>query len=156
MSSLFRPPLSEEAEGLSVSNEEHAGKPAIESPDGLISATELPSATDVLADLFREDSPALPIEQSHRTPSREEAPATTVADKTSEPTPSMPSATQSETVAPDETFPGTEVIGMQESFSEEIVAAAIESAQQAVDEIAKAEVSAIAHGQDVSRPQPHR
>ncbi len=152
MSSLFRPPLSDEAEGLSVSNEEHAGKPAVESPDGLIPATELPSATDVLADLFREDSLPLPIEQSDRTPSRGETPGATLTDKTSEPNPSLavPTEAQPETVVTNELFPGAELIAMNESFSEEIVTAAIESAQQAVDEIAKAEVSAIAHGQDVS------
>ena len=81
MSSLFRPPLSEEAEGLSVSNEEHAGKRGVESPDGLIPATELPSATDVLADLFREDSPPPPLEQSEKPLRAKRLPRQPSADK---------------------------------------------------------------------------
>src|SRR5208282_4256341 len=110
--------------------------------------------TDVLADLFSEDSLPLPIDRSDRTPSHQETRGATLTDRPSEPTPSLavPTEAQPETVATNGTLSGAELVATEESFSEEIVAAAIESAQQAVDEIAQAEVSAIAHGQEASGP----
>jgi len=163
MSSLFQPPLSEEAEGLSVSNETHAGKRAVESPNGLIPATELPSATDVLADLFREDSLPPEIERPGEATSREEAPAA-LADKPAEPTPPVPalassgaaaeSPAPSAEVGPTEIASTTEPIAADLSFADEIDPSTIELAEQMVDEVAKTEVSAIARGQDVSASGP--
>src|SRR5215470_16676278 len=61
MRSPFHHPFPEqETEESILSKEENAEGGALEAPEGLIPASDLPSAADALEDLFREDPPLPP------------------------------------------------------------------------------------------------
>lgn len=141
MPSLFRFPLrSEEVEGSSVLSAENAEKRATDAPDGLISATELPSAADELLDLFREDSPP-PVQRPREATSREEIPTAPSANELTEPeSPTSDSRISADNERRAAEAP-TDTPSREASLDEEADPAVIELAAQAVDEAAKAEFS---------------
>ena len=72
MRSLFRHPFPEqEANEPTVSKEECAENGAVEVPEGLIPASDLPSAANALEDLFREDAPPQPVSERPKPTIRE-------------------------------------------------------------------------------------
>lgn len=112
MRSLFRHPFPEqETDEPTVSKEESAENSAVEVPEGLIPASDLPSAADTLEDLFREDPPAQPVTERPKPTIREllleeevsteSAAAGEIPTETETPSPITATPEETATAAPD-------------------------------------------------------
>ncbi|HUJ33155.1 MAG TPA: pentapeptide repeat-containing protein [Candidatus Acidoferrum sp.] len=133
---LFRPSLpDEEVEATTAPQEEPAAKSVSEAPAGLLSAAELPPAADALAELFREDAPAV----SER-PSESPVKAPVVADPPKEANSAAPPAASEEASGEPVTI-GT--ITLELGPASDIDLAAIELAAHAINEAAEADPPAI-------------
>jgi uncharacterized protein YjbI with pentapeptide repeats len=183
MGFLFRSRRSEKTGGVTLLNEEQSEqRPAeatssdttsasaiaaetisIETPDGLISATQLPSAADALDDLFREGSapPALPVPEpliatdqnisasTSEESQEEETPVETISNSLDDASASQSAAAIAE--RPELSTPEQRAPALNSSRAEDEDGdlTIIELVEQVVDDVAKAEVSAITHGQDL-------
>jgi len=146
-----------------------------ETPEGMISATELPSAADVLDDLFREGAPPPeildvpkqaakaepevqlpPVEAATRidnaeitaAPAQEPQPARENTSEAPRVTADENSLAAPASAAPEQTAPAP-----PSTYNDDEDLTIIDLVEQAVDDAGKAEVSAITHGQDVP-PSP--
>lgn len=185
MGFLFRSRRSEQDRGVALVSEEHAEhlertehveqteqvelRPA-ETPEGLISAAELPSAADALEDLFREGVPPPKVEPAPAvtTKHKEEA----ASSEQDEAKPDEPEGVKT----PESVEPVSRATSEAASPSSNDGAVPVEApasvpdappsippynpddegdltiidlVEQVVDDVAKAEVSAITHGQDL-------
>jgi len=162
---FFRSRRSEEAEGATLLKDEHSAEQADTTPEGLIPAAELPSAAEALEDLFREDSSASVSAPSPEEPPAEASPSAALDDRTeaqiqTEGSAETPAEAASGSVAPPvESANSADAIqslgahGLaaprKEPDEEDGELTILDLVEQVVDEAAKAEVSAITHGQDV-------
>jgi uncharacterized protein YjbI with pentapeptide repeats len=180
MGFLFRSRRSEQDQGVTLVSEEHVERtehaeqvelrPA-ETPEGLISATELPSAADALEDLFREGAPPPKIAPAPAVATeREEVAASSNQDDATQDEPKAVEAA-AESVEPvsqvacdaanaslsDGPTPAKAPASAPEAppsvpsynQDDEGDLTIIDLVEQVVDDVAKAEVSAITHGQDL-------
>lgn len=176
----FRSRRNESAEAVTVLSDEHVEQsehqfeqpPApellVDVPDGLISATQLPSAADALEDLFREGAAPPPppkVEPPRAEPPKVEEPVVPAQEEAetsiellaasvssvSETTSAAAAAITPPDPAPAESYAPDPAPAPASTYNEDNDddLTIIDLVEEVVDDAAKAEISAITHGQDV-------
>lgn len=130
------------AASVTLTTDHRTENSADTTPEGLIPASQLPSATDILADLFRDDAPAVPVAETHDAASTFTSSARVDAGVTA------PAPTVEPELAPDADIP--EIIpGTQADISTDPPAQAIESEEPL---LADPEIPEIIDHADVPEP----